>query len=899
MSGHTHWVARVAVVGALLSAALGLAAPSALAAPVAATVNLGTASTYAVLSGASVGNTATGPITTLHGDLGVVANAQPTGFPPGLVTGTTNVGNAAAAKAGTDLSTAYAEVAGRIGGTPLVVVAGVPQSLSPGLYNSVAAVAITAAGPLTLDAGGDPNAVFVFQVGAAFSLAAGAQIKLAGGAQASHVFWQVNGAANIGAGATVVGTVMANAAIGVGAGTVFNGRALAISGAIALNSNQVYSAPPVVTIAGGPSADVNTSSPTISGTTDVQAPGVVTVTIAGHTPVTTTPSGGAWSVPAGTLANGTYSVTASVVDGAGNTGNATQQLTIDTIPPALTLDGGPTVTTNDPTPKISGTSDVAPDTLVWVTVGSQTVKAVVQSTQTWNVAVAALTDGAHTVTAAVTDPAGNTTTTSQQVTVDTVAPAVTIAGGANALTDDATPTISGTADVATGTPVTVNLADQTLVGFVQPDGSWSVTAAALADGPHRIIMSVADEAGNPASFTQFLTVDTVAPDIAIAGGATASTNNVDPTIAGTSNAAPGTTVTVSIAGQTMTTLLQTNGTWNVTPNSAVGNGSWTVLASDADPAGNVGSAKQHLTIAKAGTSGTGSGGSGSGSGSGSGGSGSGGSGSGGSGSGGSGGGSGSSGGSGGGSGSSGGSGGSPGSAGAAGPGNEMTVSVACPASDANRCRGSVSATSRVTTAGGKPVKVIAAGLQAASKTQQSKQNTTVVKVASGSYSVATGQDAKITLKLNKQGKQLLDRFYRVPATLKIDGAISATRKITFSYTRVRAGINAKWTATNSSTSLDSLTVSRLPGKSTVTVACHGGGCSFATHAFSPTTTSLTLPAKLGNAKLKPGATMQITVSVAGQVGEVARFAVRSGQSPSQTSLCLVPGAGVATACAAA
>jgi Ice-binding-like/Bacterial Ig-like domain len=891
MSGHTHWVARVAVVGALLSAALGMAVPSALAAPT-ATVNLGQASTYAVLSSAAVANTVSGPpFTTLHGDLGV--GGVLSGFPPGIVTGATQTGSATA-PAETDLGTAYNEVLNRPAGTPLVVSAATPVTLSPGLYTSAAAVAITAAGGVTLDAGGDPNAIFVFQVGGALTLAAGAEVNLTGGAQASHVFWQVNGAATLGANATFSGTIMATAAIGVGAGAEVNGRALSLNGAIGLNDNQIYSAPPVVAITGGASADINTSSPTISGTTDVEAPGVVTVTIAGQT-LTATPSGGAWSVPAGMLPNGTYPVTASVVDGAGNTGNATQQLTIDTVPPSLTLDGGSAVTTNDPTPKVSGTSDVAPGTLVLVTVDSQTVKAVVQTTQTWNVAVAALADGTHTVTAAVTDPAGNVTTASQQVTIDTVAPAVTIAGGANALTDDATPTISGTADVAPGTPVTVNLADQTLTGLVQPGGTWSVTAAALADGTHRIIMSVSDEAGNMASFTQILTVDTVAPDITIAGGATATTNNVDPTIAGTSNAAPGTTVTVSIGGQTMTTLLQTNGTWNVTPNSAVGNGSWTVLASDADPAGNVGSAKQHLTIAKAGTSGTGSGGSGSGgsgSGSGSGGSGSGsggsGSGSGGSGSGGSGSGSGS-----------GGSGGSPGSNGAAGPGNQMTVSVACPAANAKRCRGSVSATSRVTTAGGKPVKVIAAGMQAASKQRQSKQATSVVQVASGSYSVATGQAAKITLKLNKHGQQLLDRFYRVPATLKIAGAISATRTITFSYTRVRAGISAKWTATSSSTSLDSLTVSRLPGKSTVTVACHGGGCSFATHAFSPTTTSLTLPAEVGNAKLKPGATLQVTVSVAGQVGEVARFAVRSGQSPSQTSLCLVPEARVATVCAAA
>jgi Ice-binding-like/Bacterial Ig-like domain len=872
MSGHTHWVAGiaqrseragrgwakapclVALVGAVLSAALGLAVPSALAAST-ATVNLGQASTYAVLSGASVGNTVNGPpFTTLHGDLGVVANAQPTGFPPGLFTGTKNVGNTAAAQAGTDLGTAYTEVAARSGGMPLPADL-IGASLSPGLYSNAGAVANT--GTVTLDGGGDSNAVFVFQIGGALNMAALSQVKLTDGAQASHVFWQVNGAAAIGANATFAGTVMASAAIAVGAGTEVNGRVLAETGAVSLNDNQVYSAPPTVALIGGTSADTNNSSPTISGTTDLEAPGVVTVTVAGQT-LTATPSNGAWSVSSSILANGTYPVVASVTDGAGNTGNATQQLTIDTVPPALTIAGGSAITTNDRTPTISGTSDVAPGTVVLVTVDSQTVSALVQSTETWNVALAALTDGAHTVTASVTDPAGNQTTASQLLTVDTVAPAVTIAGEANALTDDATPTISGTADVTPGTPVTVTLADQTLTGLVQPGGTWSVTAAALADGSHRVVMSVSDEAGNLAGFTQILTVDTVAPVITIAGGATATTDNLDPTIAGTSNAAPGTTVTVSIAGQTMTTLLQTNHTWNATPNSAVGDGTWSVLASDADPAGNVGSAKQHLTITKAATSGTGHGGSGG----------------------------------------SGANPGGPGNTGGTGSASRLTVTVNCATAHADRCRGSLSATSRVTTVGGKPVKVIAAAMQAAPTKRHAKQNTTVVQVASGSYSVATGQDAKITLKLNHRGKQLLDRFYRVPATLKIGGAISATREITFSYLRVRAGISANWTASKRSTSLNSLTISSLPAKSTVTITCHGGGCSFAKRTFSPKTKSLTLAAKLGNPRLKPGTTLQITVSVAGQVGEVARFAVRNGQRPAETSLCLVPQASTPTACAA-
>ena len=77
------------------------------------------------------------------------------------------------------------------------------------------------------------------------------------------------------------------------------------------------------------------------------------------------------------------------------------------------------MTTNDPTPTIAGTSDVAPGTIVHVAVDSQTLTALVQAGGTWNVTPAALTDGTRTVTASVTDPAGNEGTDSQALTVDT------------------------------------------------------------------------------------------------------------------------------------------------------------------------------------------------------------------------------------------------------------------------------------------------------------------------------------------------------------------------------------------------------------------------------------------------------------------------------------------------
>jgi hypothetical protein len=580
-----------ALAGSLLVAVLGFAVPSAVAATTPA-VDLGVASTYAVLSGASVGNTVSAvgaPHTTLRGDLGVKANTQPTGFPPGVVTGTTRVGSTADAAHAAAVA-AYAEIAARTGGAPLALaLAG--ATVAPGLHTIAGAASNTTT--VTLDAGGDPNAVFVFQVNGALAFAAGSHVVLAGGAQASRIFWQVNGAGAIGANADFAGTLIAMDAVAVGNSTIVNGRTFARNGALTLDNNQFYSSPPAVTIAGGAGAYTTDTTPTISGTTDIEAPGLVTVTIAGQT-LTATPADGAWSVTSAILANATYPVVASVTDGAGNPGSATQQLTVDTVLPVVTLDGGSSVTTNDATPTISGTSDAAVGTIIRVTVDGQNLRALVHTGATWNIRAAALTDGTRTVTAAVTDPAGNEGTASQQLTVDTAAPAVMIAGGSDRLTNDATPAISGTAAVAEGTVVTVTLADETLTAPAG-GGAWTVTAAALADGPHRVVMSVSDAAGNASSFTQTLTVDTVSPLVVIGGGASATTSDPDPTIVGSSTAAPGTTVTVTIAGQAMTTLVQANGTWNATP-TTVGSGMWAVVASAPDPAGNVGSASQTLTI---------------------------------------------------------------------------------------------------------------------------------------------------------------------------------------------------------------------------------------------------------------------------------------------------------------
>ena len=312
------------------------------------------------------------------------------------------------------------------------------------MYYSAAAVSNT--GVMTLDAHNDANVVFIFQVNGALTMAALAEVKLINGAQASRVFWQVNGAATLGANAKFAGTIMAMDAIGVGAGAIVNGRVLARTGAVTVYSNIFYTTPPVVTITGGATATTTTATPTISGTTDVAVGQPVTVKVAAQTLNTTVQTGGVWSVTAATLANATYEVVATASDAQGNLGTATQTLTVsvDTTPPVVTITGGPTASTTTATPTIAGSSDEVAGSAVTVTIDDQTLTTTIQTGGAWSVMAAPILNGAYTVVASVTDTHNNTGSATQTLTVDTMLPIVTIAGGAAVSTNDATPTISGT-----------------------------------------------------------------------------------------------------------------------------------------------------------------------------------------------------------------------------------------------------------------------------------------------------------------------------------------------------------------------------------------------------------------------------------------------------------------------
>jgi len=271
--------------------ALALLASDALAAQ--PPVGLGTANPFAVLAGSTVTNT--GP-STINGNLGVSPGAAVTGFPPGTVNGTIDKANAVASQAQSDLTTAYNDAAGR---TPALAVSADlgGQTLTPGVYKSDSSLGLT--GTLTLDAQGDPDAVFIFQAGSTLTTAGG--VNLINGAQSCNVFWQVGSSATLGTppapSSVFRGTILALTSITLVTGVTVDGRALARNGAVTLDTNTITPAP--CTTGGGTGGGGTTTTPGGGGTTTTPGGGGTGSTPGGGGTGSTPGGGGTGSTPGG------------------------------------------------------------------------------------------------------------------------------------------------------------------------------------------------------------------------------------------------------------------------------------------------------------------------------------------------------------------------------------------------------------------------------------------------------------------------------------------------------------------------------------------------------------------------------------------------------------------------
>jgi hypothetical protein len=214
----------------LLVGVIGPPAANAATAP----VSLGSAGNYAVLAASTITNT--GP-TTINGDLGLSPGTAVTGFPPGQVTGTVHIADAAALQAKNDLTTAYDDAAGRASTATVPVELG-GTTKTAGVYESPAGTfGIT--GTLTLDAQGNRNAVFIFKAASTLITASASNVNLVNGARANNVFWKVGSSATLGTYSTLRGNVLALASITVTTGVTVAGRTLARNAAVTLDTNTI------------------------------------------------------------------------------------------------------------------------------------------------------------------------------------------------------------------------------------------------------------------------------------------------------------------------------------------------------------------------------------------------------------------------------------------------------------------------------------------------------------------------------------------------------------------------------------------------------------------------------------------------------------------------------------
>ncbi|TFD11757.1 adhesin, partial [Cryobacterium sp. TMT1-2-2] len=363
----------------------------------------------------------------------------------------------------------------------------------------------------------------------------------------------------------------------------------------AIQTIRVDTTKPSLAIIAG-STLINDSTPTISGTTDAANGTVVTVTVADQT-LSATVFDGAWSVTAGALSDGNHLVSAVVTDPAGNSQTATQAYSVDTVAPIVSISGGSALTNADTTPTISGTSNAPVGTAVSVSVGTQTLAATVIAGGTWSVAAGALVEGDHTITASITDAAGNTGVALQVYTV-VAAPDVTVIGGAAAASNDPAPTFVGTSTAAAGSAVTVTIDGQVLRTTVTAAGTWSVESAEIsADGNFTVDVTVVDRVTNlPATSTQVFTIDTTAPAVAVTVAPAGRTRDTTPTLSGTTDAPVGATVSVTVAGQVLSATVQVGGVWTVEP-GALADGNVDVVVTAEDTYGNARSASHSFVVA--------------------------------------------------------------------------------------------------------------------------------------------------------------------------------------------------------------------------------------------------------------------------------------------------------------
>ncbi|MBK6902812.1 MAG: DUF3494 domain-containing protein [Saprospirales bacterium] len=282
--------------------------------------DLGDATNFALFTsgGAFINDGAT----VVTGDIGTHVGAF-SGFPPGIVIGAVHLADVVTAAAEPDVESAYMYLDNIAGGSVIGTTLGGGQLLTPDVY--ILGAASTLDGALTLDGQGNPDAIFIFQIDGALSTTVNSTVTLINSASLCNVYWQVNGAVDLGENSVFRGTILAAGAISLLEGADLYGRGLTTAGQIDLHNN-------IVTRSIDPVASV------------ISASGAITFCIGGSVTLSGN-VGGVWSTGATTVsitvsASGDYFVTNTTECGSINSNHII--VTVNPLP-ACSISGATTI----------------------------------------------------------------------------------------------------------------------------------------------------------------------------------------------------------------------------------------------------------------------------------------------------------------------------------------------------------------------------------------------------------------------------------------------------------------------------------------------------------------------------------------------------------------------------
>ncbi|MCU4676838.1 retention module-containing protein, partial [Catenovulum sp. 2E275] len=321
----------------------------------------------------------------------------------------------------------------------------------------------------------------------------------------------------------------------------------------------------------------NNPTPVFSGTTDLTAGSIVSITLTqGETVIQTLSAevdgDGNWSSVPDTITDGTFDFIVTASDTAGNISQQVGTGEIDTITPQLSID--PLGISDDATPLISGQSDVTEGALITILITDnanfvQTLTTTV-SDGNWQVEVPIeLAQGDYTVVANVEDAAGNTASVTTEGVINLNLPEIII--NPVPVSNDTTPSISGTTNAPEGTSISVVITDsnnelQQIDTQVNESGNWQVEVNnALSEGEFEIEVSVIFN-GLSSTETIIGEIDITAPSLTV--NEIGESSNNQPEISGFTDAQVGSAVEIVVTdssgvAQNLTALVTGDGSWSV------------------------------------------------------------------------------------------------------------------------------------------------------------------------------------------------------------------------------------------------------------------------------------------------------------------------------------------------